>query len=203
MIVKCLVVGTLETNCYLVSCEATNRALVIDPGGDVNSILEEVRRTRLDIVKIINTHGHLDHSLGNGELIAATGAKLLIHRLDVPLLAKGTSLFGQEMPPGPEPDVLLQEGDMVEVEQVRLSVLHTPGHSPGSICLLGEGVVFSGDTLFCGGMGRTDFPGGSYQALLRSIKEKLLGLPRDTLVYPGHGPCTTIGRERAFYGLEP
>ena len=196
-------VGALETNCYLVGCEATGQALVIDPGGEAMSILGEAQRAGLEIVKVVNTHGHFDHTLGNRELVEATGGDLLIHRLDAPFLAGSASLFGEEIPPGPEPDVLLEEGDVVEVGEVRLSVLHTPGHSPGSISLLGEGLVFSGDALFRRGMGRTDFPGSSYPALLRSIREVLLRLPADTIVHPGHGPSTTIAQERAFYGLGP
>lgn len=207
MIVRTVRVGALGTNCYIVGCEKTRKALVIDPGDEPAKILAALRASELECGSIVNTHGHVDHIAGNAGVKAATGAPIEIHEADaqalvdpglnLSVLAVSAPVPGAEGIAGPGADRLLREGDEVVAGSVRLRVIHTPGHTPGSISLVGDGVVFCGDTLFAdGGVGRTDFPGGSYDALVRSIEVKLFRLPDDTVVYPGHGPATTIGRER-------
>jgi hydroxyacylglutathione hydrolase len=192
-------VGPLQTNCYIVGCEDTKEGAIIDPGGDAKRILAEVERLGLKIKYIINTHGHFDHTLANKGVVKATGASLAIHSADAPALTEGGGAFffgviGKASPPA---DTILEEGQVLTLGRIELKVLHTPGHSPGSICLYSEeeGVLFDGDVLFNAGMGRYDLPGGDYRVLMESIK-RLLTLPDDTIVYPGHGPATTIGHER-------
>lgn len=206
MLIKPLAVGLIETNCYIIGDEGTRQGAVIDPGGDAPDILQAVRDMRLNIAYVINTHAHFDHILADAEIIAATGAKLALHRLDAPLLAQGggAAMFGLPGPDGLTPDLFLDEGDMVTLGDLRLQVLHTPGHTPGGICLYAPAAhaIFSGDLLFYQGIGRTDLDGGDYQAILRSL-ERVLTLPDETVVYPGHGPQTTIGDEKEnnpFFG---
>ncbi|MBM7868076.1 MBL fold metallo-hydrolase [Heliobacterium gestii] len=192
--------GRLGANCYLVQCPETGEAALIDPGGDGEMLLRRAEEAQAKIVAIINTHGHGDHIEANGEIKAATGAPLLCHEAEAATIvspAKNLSLYIGAPYASPAADRLLKDGDVITVgKKVRLEVLHTPGHTVGGICLKGEGVVFTGDTLFYGSVGRTDFPGGSYSQLLHAIREKLLPLPDDTVVYPGHGPESTIGYER-------
>ena len=199
MIVKMLCVGLLQTNCYIVGCEDTKEAAIIDPGGDAKLILAEVERLGLKIKYVINTHGHFDHTLANKGVVNATGASLAIHSADAPMLTEGGGalFFGIMGKASPPADMILDEGQVLTVGKIELQVLHTPGHSPGSICLYNEeeGVLFDGDILFNMGIGRSDLPGGNYRVLMESI-QKLLTLPDETTVYPGHGPATTIGRER-------
>ena len=202
MIIEQLTVGPLSTNCYIVGDEASGEGVVIDPGGDGATILEAVERLKLKIKLVVNTHGHFDHVLANREVMEGTGAPLAIHRDDAGMLTnplRGFSLFLGKFNPSPPATIFLDEGSTVDFGPVRLRVLYTPGHSPGSVSLwwAEEKVVFSGDALFNGGIGRTDFPGGSYRVLLASIREKLFTLPDETVVYSGHGPETTIGYERA------
>jgi len=199
MILETVVVGPLMVNCYIVACEATRKGLVIDPGGDAEKILSAVARHDLSIVQIINTHGHFDHVGANQALMAAFGVGLQIHELDAPMLAHAdiTALkYGLKAENSPPPTSFLSDGDTIPFGKCSLTVLHTPGHTRGGCSLYGEGVVFTGDTLFAESVGRTDFPGGSSATLLKSIREKLLTLPDATIVYPGHGPATTIGHER-------
>lgn len=193
-------IGPLETNAYLVVDEGSRQTLLIDPGLESEGIYDVILEERLDLRAIVNTHGHFDHVCGNAFFKAKTGKPVLIHRDDVTMMsqAAGQALaFGFQVSTSPPPDRLLAEGDEVEIGESRFQVLHTPGHTPGGICLYEEGVVFVGDTLFAGSIGRTDMPGGSYELLLNSIRSKLLSLPDETAVYPGHGPATTIGAERA------
>jgi len=205
MILKRLTVGILSTNCYIVGCPQTKEAIIIDPGFDrgeeAKRVLKEVDQHGLRIQYIVNTHGHPDHLSGNGIIKRATGAPILIHKEDAPLLtdtAKNLSdLFGFQMV-SPPADKTLQDKDVIKIGEIVLTVLHTPGHSRGSICLLGEDVVFTGDTLFAGGVGRTDLPGSSHQEILRSLKNKLMPLPDHLRVYPGHGLSSTMGREKRF-----
>jgi len=192
-------VGPLQTNCYIVGCEETKEGAIIDPGGDAKRILAEVGQLGLKIKYVINTHGHFDHTLANKEVVKATGARLAIHSADAPMLTKGGGAFffgimGKASPPA---DVILDEGQVLTLGEIELKVLHTPGHSPGSVCLYSEeeSVLFDGDVLFNMGMGRYDLPGGDYRVLMESI-QRLLALPDETTVHPGHGPATTIGRER-------
>lgn len=187
MFIKMWPVGMLLTNCYVVGQVETREALVIDPGTDreteAKKILKEIEFNGFKIKYIVNTHGHPDHTRGNKIFREATDAPILIHEYDTPMLK------------GPLADKMLHEGDSVRVEGIVLRVLHTPGHSPGSITLVGNDVVFTGDTLFTGSIGRYDLPGGSLKEIKKSLK-KLMILPDHMKVYPGHGPTSTIGEER-------
>jgi len=199
--VHAFTLGPLQSNSYLCADEATREGLLFDPGMESEPVAEALARERLTLTAIINTHGHFDHVFGNAYFKAKTGAPLLMHRADLDLvkrLEEQSLYFGFRATPSPAPDRFLEEGDEVRVGGTRLRVLHTPGHSPGGICLVTEGTAFVGDTLFAGSIGRTDLPGGSVEALLASIREKLLTLPDDTVIYPGHGPPTTIGHERRY-----
>ncbi|MDD2421740.1 MAG: MBL fold metallo-hydrolase [Heliobacteriaceae bacterium] len=200
MIIRWLETGMIGANCYLVMCPETKEAAIIDPGDEGGRIMRLVTKEQAKVVVIINTHGHADHIGANREVKEATQAPLLCHEDDAPMLlspAKNLSLFTGHAIQGPAADRLLREGDTVKIgKTITLEVLHTPGHTPGGISLKAPGVVFTGDTLFCGSIGRTDFPGGSFTNLIQSIKDKLLVLPDDTMVYSGHGPESTIGQER-------
>ena len=199
MILESVVEGPLMVNCYVLGCENSREGVVVDPGDDTDRILDVVTRHGLKVVAVINTHGHFDHTGGNQRIVTETGAGLLIHELDAPMLARAVdtaAMFGLTAENSPPPSRFLTEGEFVAFGEYRLRVLHTPGHTLGGCSLHLEGMVFTGDTLFADSVGRTDFPGGSSVALGKSIREKLLILPDDTVVYPGHGPSTTIGRER-------
>lgn len=201
MIIKQLPVGPIQANCYIVGCEETKEGVIIDPGDEADRILAEVESEGLIIKYILNTHAHFDHIMANGEVVEATGAPLALHPLDLPLLREsgGAAFFGLDLPPGVDPDMELAEGDVITFGQHTLTVLFTPGHSLGHVSFYEtkEGIIFDGDVLFAGGIGRTDLPGGSYETLMSSINEKLMVLPDETVVCSGHGPITTIGRERA------
>lgn len=176
--------------CYIVSCEQTNEAAIIDPGGDEDKILGLCRENGLSVKYIIDTHGHPDHVCGNGRIKEATGAQIIIHGEDAlffwqPEIKEYFSMLG--LPESPEPDILVKDGDIITIGRDELLVIHTPGHTPGGISLYSKPNCFTGDTLFVGGVGRTDFPGGSTQELLQSIQSRLLTLPPDTIVWPGHG----------------
>lgn len=201
MIFETVVVGPLEVNCFILGCEDTGEGVVIDPGADGERILAAVDRLGLKISHVINTHGHFDHVGGNRAVLAATGAQLLIHGGDVHFLARAAdvaAMYNLVTENSPRPDRLLEDGMTVTFGTHSLKVLHTPGHTPGGCCLYlaKEGIVITGDTLFADGVGRTDFPGSSHQALIESIRDQLLTLPDETRAYPGHGPATTIGHER-------
>lgn len=200
MILKRLVVSDFQSNCFILGCEKTKEALVIDAGGDISSILDALKRDKLHLKYIVNTHGHVDHVDGNYELKEKTGAKLIMHPLDIELLKNAptqAALFGMTINPSVLPDILIKEGDTIDVgEEIHLKVLHTPGHSPGGISLLLDGKVFVGDTLFAGSIGRTDLFGGSYETLIDSVVSKIFPLGDDTEVYPGHGPATKVGNEK-------
>lgn len=187
MIVKCFKVGWLSTNCYIVGCEESKEAVIIDPGleneKETSQILEYITKNSFHIKYIINTHGHPDHISGNMIMKEATGASILIHETH-----KGKANADQK----------LRDGDVIQVGTCKLKVLHTPGHTKSGISLLGTDFVFTGDTLFAGSIGRTDFPGGSFQEIIQSIKTKLMTLPNNFKVYPGHESASTIGDEKKY-----
>lgn len=198
MTVKTIPAGPLETNCYIVVDEAAGKAMVVDPGDEPDRLLELTEG--LEVPYVVMTHGHFDHVGAVAELKEATGARLAMHRDEAGTYSsvrEQALLWGFDLDDLPEPDLLLGEGDRLEVGGLGFTVLHTPGHSPGGICLYGEGILLSGDTLFAGSIGRTDFPGGSLEELKRSFR-RLMELPADTRVLPGHGPATSIERERRF-----
>jgi glyoxylase-like metal-dependent hydrolase (beta-lactamase superfamily II) len=182
-----------------VGCERTKEAAVIDPGGDADRILITLARDNLRCLYIINTHGHFDHSADNKRLKEVTGAQLLIHPADASMIlnqSTGGGMWGLHVDNSPPPDRYLKEGDIITLGDISLKVLHTPGHSPGGISLVTDKIVFVGDTLFAGSIGRTDFPGGDHEGLIRHVREKIFTLGDDVVVYPGHGPKTTVGREK-------
>jgi hydroxyacylglutathione hydrolase len=197
-----LMVGQLDTDCYILGDEESREAVVIDPGDDVDEIMALLEADRLRLVAIVNTHGHFDHILANAQLKRLTGAPVCVHRADAVLLTTPgfARAFGFADAEAVQPDRLLEEGEEIAFGRHRLKVIHTPGHSPGSIALLleegGRRMLFVGDTIFYNGVGRTDLPGGSMEALLDSVHAKLFPLGDEVTVYPGHGPETTIGRER-------
>jgi len=198
------IVGPIETNCYVVACEKTREAVVVDPGfgkSEAEAFIDEIKERGLKVKYIVNTHGHDDHTSGNKALKEATNAEVLIHEADAHMLTP----FSLNRPKtrnneteSPVADQLLKEGDVIEAGNIRLTVIHTPGHTKGSISLhsQNDNVAFTGDTLFAQSIGRTDFPGGSYPDIMRSLKTKLAKLPDQTVVYPGHGETTTIGKEK-------
>lgn len=200
MIIKQLPVGPIQTNCYLAGCEETQEGIVIDPGDEAERILAEVETLGLTVKYILNTHAHFDHIMANADMVKATGAPLALHPLDLPLLREngGSALFGLEATPSPDPDMALAEGDTIKMGQYTFQVLFTPGHTPGHVSFYEPtaNIIFDGDVLFANGIGRTDLPGGDYATLMNSIHEKLMPLPDETTVCSGHGPITTIGRER-------
>ena len=197
MNVETLVVGDLFTNCYILDPEA-KEALVVDPGADARSIVQALRGKGFHLRYIVATHAHFDHVCGMKELQDSLGGETFLHRADLPLLeslpAQGAA-FGVRTGPIPRIDRFLEEGDQLPLGKGHFRVLHTPGHSPGGISLIGHGMAFVGDALFAGSIGRTDLPGSSYETLLDSIHRKLLTLTENTLIFPGHGEASTIGAE--------
>ena len=199
MIIKCLPVGPIMANCFILGCEETLHAAVIDPGDEADRILTSLAESQLTLDYIINTHGHFDHVGANKRLKDTSNAPILIHDLDAPMLnqlAASASAWGLTIENSPPPDRTIDEGDTVSVGNITLTVIHTPGHTPGGVSLKTQGHVFVGDTLFSGSIGRTDFPGGNFETLKASIQGKLFALDDDVQVYTGHGPQTTIGQER-------
>jgi hydroxyacylglutathione hydrolase len=193
----------MMTFAYLVADETSGTCALIDPAFDTDRILREARNRGYTVTHVINTHGHSDHTAGNAAILAATDARLVIHEKDAKRLEKRLNkvfsrVLGGKGSPGA--DIFVSDGDRIEIGKTHLTVLHTPGHTPGSICLYGEGHVFTGDTLFVGGVGRTDLPGGSTKQLLESIREKIYTLPPNTTVWPGHNygpsPSSTVEREK-------
>ncbi len=201
MIIKDLVVGPLMANCFIFGCKETREAVVIDPGGDADRILLSLADSELKVKYIINTHGHFDHVCGNGKMKDATGADILIHPLDAPMLgmlSSNAAVFGISVENSPPCDKTIEEGETISFGNISLKVTHTPGHTPGGISLYTDEIVFVGDTLFAGSIGRTDFPGGDFDTLISSIKTKLFDMEDDMRVLSGHGPETSIGKEKRF-----
>lgn len=189
--------------CYLIGDEKTRTCALIDPAFDTDRILAEARRLKYRVTHIINTHGHSDHTAGNQAIKAATVARLLIHELDADRLGKLLhSTFSRILggKGSPRPDMLLHDDDIVRIGETDLKIIHTPGHSPGSICLYASGHLFTGDTLFVGAVGRIDLPGGSRLQMRMSFREKIFTLPEETIVWPGHDygptPSSTLGQEK-------
>jgi len=201
LIVKKLVIQPFMANCFIVGCEHTKKAAVIDPGGSTDKILLSLAESQLKLEYIINTHGHVDHASGNRKLKDATGADILIHSLDAPMLehlSQSAAMFGISSENSPPPDRTLADNDTVTIGDITLKVIHTPGHSPGGISLYADGKLFVGDTLFQGSIGRTDLPGGDFGALISSVQNKLFPLGDEIQVYTGHGPETTIATEKKY-----
>ncbi len=199
MIIKTLTVGPIMANCFIVGCENTKSAVVIDPGDEADKILMTLAESQLTVKYIINTHGHFDHVGANKKMKEVTGAEILIHAADADMLEQismASQAFGISVENSPPADRTIGEGDQITFGDITLNVIHTPGHSPGGIALSADGVVFVGDSLFYGSIGRTDFPGGDYNTLISSIKNKLFPLGDEVVVYTGHGPETTIGQEK-------
>ena len=200
LMVRGIVVGLFAANCWIVGSRRTGEAVCIDPGDQPEDILNLAKDLGVRIKYILNSHGHLDHVLGVRRIKEATGAKFLMHSQDVPIAkSAGQSailLLGRYVEPPPDPDAFIEDGDEVDVAGVKLKVIHTPGHTPGSCSFYTEGMLFSGDTLFRGSIGRTDLPGGDYDQEMRSIIDKLLTLPEETIVLPGHMEETRIGIEK-------
>ena len=194
-------VGPLACNCYIVGDADTKDAIVIDPGGNPEAILEEIRRSSLNVAAIVATHAHFDHVIASDALTQATGAPFMLNEGDKPLLGwvqeSARMFLGMEVPAPAEVDTVAAEGNRLVAGDVVLTVIHTPGHSPGSISLVTDEALFSGDTLFAGSVGRTDLPGGDTNALIGAVRSKLFALDDALPVYPGHGPPTTIAREKA------
>ncbi len=196
MIFKQLEVGNFSVFCYLIGDEETKEALFIDPADDAEALLSEAKSKGLNKIKyIVNTHSHVDHIMGNAEMVKKTEAKIVIHEEDAKNLTRTPSdlLMMFRANPSPPADILVKEGDLIQVGKVSLKVIHTPGHSPGGMSLYLDGMVFTGDSLFVGSVGRTDFPGSSWEVLEASIRKKLYILPGDTMILPGHnyGPTPT------------
>jgi hydroxyacylglutathione hydrolase len=203
MIIESFVVGMLQTNCYLLGDNQTRQAVVIDPGGDSERIARRIEQLGLSLVAILNTHGHFDHIMDAWALKKRLGGKIYLHSKDEMISQQSMAGMGSMVSPAQRTanakiDQNLNEGDSLIFGPLRLEVLETPGHTPGHVSfhIPDAGVIFVGDTLFAGSIGRTDFPGGSYSQLIRSVREKIFPLDGQTVVFPGHGPKTTVEREK-------
>jgi len=199
VIIEKLEVGPIMANCFILGCESTKEAVVVDPGDDADRILMALAKAELQVKYLVNTHGHFDHVGANKRMKEVTGAPIAIHPGDEPMLtelSRSAAMFGLSAENSPPADRLLNHGDEICFGDTTLKVIHTPGHSPGGICLYTPGHLFAGDALFAGSIGRTDLPGGDFDTLISSIKTKLFTLPEETVVYTGHGPETSIGNEK-------
>ena len=200
LMIKGIIVGLFQENCWVIGSRRTREGIVVDPGDEPDRILELARDMGVNVKLIVNSHAHVDHIMGVPGVQRATGARLLLHPGDTEI-ARGAvrsaqRWLGYQPEPPPDPDAPLGDGDVVEVEGLQLQVIHTPGHTPGSVCFYTEGLLFSGDTLFLSSIGRTDLPGGDYGQIMSSIVGRLLELPDETIVLPGHMRETRIGHER-------
>ena len=202
MIIKSMALGPIMANCYVLGCENTHEAVVIDPGEEAPRILDTLAEAGLKLKTILNTHGHFDHVGANRELKEAVpDAQLMIHGDDAPLLdqlANSARMFGMQAENSPAPDRLLKDKDVIPFGDLSLDVVHVPGHSPGGVAFISPEGVFVGDTLFAGSIGRSDLPGGNFDTLISSIQNRLFVLDEALNVYPGHMGPTTIGQEKKF-----
>jgi hydroxyacylglutathione hydrolase len=199
MVIRKLVVGSLENNCYMIADKRTVECLVTDPGDEPDRILDLIKENNFRVKYILCTHAHFDHVGAVPELKEETEAKIVLHRGDLGIYRKApeyAKAWGFEIDPLPEPDLFVSEGDILELGDLKFKVFHTPGHSPGGICVYGEGILITGDTIFAVSVGRTDLEGGDAEKLKESFK-RLMHLPDETRILPGHGPESTIGREKA------
>jgi len=194
MEIRRIVTGIYGSNCYIVMDETTKEAVVLDPGGDVDDIAKAINSMGAKVKYILLTHGHLDHTTGVAELKTITKAIVCISKEDDDLITQGEYLFGPLIEGGA--DKLLNQWDVIRISNLEFTCVDTPGHTPGGMCFIVENCVFTGDTLFAGSIGRTDFAGGDYNTIIMSIKLKLLCLPENTIVYPGHGQSSTIKNEK-------
>jgi len=206
MIIEQILVPTMSVFCYLVADESTGEGTLIDPAGNFDKIFMKVDENNSKIKWIINTHGHFDHTSGNDFVIKKTGAQLLIHENDTSKLSGFTNKLLSRFMGGkgsPKPIATLKDGDIIEIGLINLKVIHTPGHTNGGICLYVDGNIFTGDTLFTEGMGRTDLPGGSYKKIMDSIRNKILTLPDNTIIWPGHHygrvATSTVHEQKKYY----
>jgi glyoxylase-like metal-dependent hydrolase (beta-lactamase superfamily II) len=203
MIIEQIQIGSFQIYCYALGCGKTGEGIIVDPGGSAETVLDRAKRAGITSIKyIVNTHGHVDHTAGNDEMHKATSAPIAIHEADAGGLTNANpamlAMFNAN--PSPPATRLLKDGDKIEFGEESVEVIHTPGHTPGGVCLYFPGYVITGDTLFVGGVGRTDLPGGSYETLQASIRNRLFTLPDDTVVLSGHAygvtPTSTIGKEK-------
>lgn len=203
MLLNTVVVSEFMTNCFIIADDSTREAIVIDPGGEAPRILNEIEKMGVNVKAVVNTHAHVDHIGALKEIKDTYNAEIMLHNLELPILrtaSKMARLFGVSIEQPPEPDRFLCDGDQISCGDITLTVIETPGHSPGGISLVSSDgkYCFAGDTLFAGSIGRTDLPGGDYHTLIQSIKTRLIPLGDDVRVLPGHGPATTIGTERRY-----
>ncbi len=203
MILREFTVGPLQVRSYILGCEDTKQAIIIDPAGSEDLLAKNIEDLGLDLVAIVNTHGHPDHTCGNEKMKRLTGAPVLMHKADDELFRDPgvVAMFrAWGFEPAPPADDYLQDNQLLQVGNLSFQVLHTPGHSPGSVCLFGNGVLVTGDTLFIDAIGRTDLPGGDYDVLMKSLKSRILPLPDETIVLPGHDygpkPTDTLGGQK-------
>ena len=208
MIIEQILVTGMAVFCYLIGDETTGDGLLIDPAGDFEKIFEKIQKHNLNIKLIVNSHGHFDHICGNAHMLHKTGAELLIHKSDYKkMMGMMNNLISKIMchESSPLPERLLDDGDTIEVGNIKLKVIQTPGHTYGSICLYTKGHVFTGDTLFTEGFGRIDFRGNRYGQIMNSIKNKILTLPDDTIIWPGHHygkyPTSTVMEQKRIYSI--
>ncbi|MGD8353801.1 MAG: MBL fold metallo-hydrolase [Pseudomonadota bacterium] len=199
LVLEQLMVGPLQSNCFILGDEVSGEAVIIDPGGDGDMILNAVRRRPWNVTAILNTHAHFDHIAANAAVKKGTGAPILAPKADSGYMEQAhisARIYGLEVDPSPSPDRLLEDGDTMDLGDEKITVASTPGHTPGGATFISSIGIFPGDALFAGSIGRTDLPGGDYDTLINSIRDRLMSLDDETPVYPGHGPATTVGQER-------
>lgn len=206
MIIQKIIVGPLESNCYIIADEQTKEAIIVDPGDEPDIIIDFIKEKTLQVKYVVCTHAHFDHIGAVSEMKQETGAPIVIHRDEQEVYRstrKQAALWGFDLEELPKPDMLVSEGDILEIGSLKFMIIHTPGHSPGGICLSGEDILITGDTVFAGSVGRTDLHGGDIIQLKKSFK-RLMSLPEKIKILPGHGPETTIGKEKKenFFSLE-